>query len=312
MSFLLGRSQQAQQQQQQQYSRTSSNSVLFNAGSDDEDNDDELEAAFGDSDARELQNGADYRRQLDDTQQTSQQGGPSANGIPLNAYRPEGHSHAGEDSIAMDDHDTENDRLLHGSSGHPDASGSRSHSPRPRMTTAHTGSSSHTSTSSPGGYDFEADPYERRSAPISLGVDEDEGLPSRRRRQTGGRAGQLSGNASSGLLATIRNVLPSRFRHYGVLNTDNRSASGRRTDGTIDHDDGDEDDENWIAPPPSMPGIYGGGSSNDGVFANMAAKPGNNSGRGERSDIVGGDDDAPEKEIPPVCALHFAKRLDFH
>lgn len=322
MSFLLGRS----QQQPRSYTAagataTPHNGLLFDAGSDDGDNDDELEAAFGDSDARELDNARDYRRQLDETDSTTLQGqrgqqqqqSAASNGIQLNAYRPEGHSHVGEDSITMDD-DSENDHLLRGGSSfsagqRPEAgASSRSHSPRPRMATADTGLSHHTSSSSPGGYDFEADPYERRSAPISLGVDDDDdedALPtSRRRRQGGasGRNGQLSSanGASAGLLGILRNILPSRFREYGILNTDSRTASGRRTDGTTDHgDDDDEDSDNWIAPPPSMPGIYGGGLANDGVFANMAAKPGSRT-RGERSDIVGGDDEAPEKEIPPV------------
>lgn len=305
MSFLLGRSQHQQQQQPGYAAASGSNSVLYDASSDaGDDNDDELEAAFGDSDARELDNRADYRRQVSDTQY----GASQQHGIPVNPYRPEGHSHAGEESINMDDNDSENDHLLHSSStGHhgnrSTGGGSSDHLQRPRMATAQTSSSSHTSNSNPGGYDFEADPYERRSAPISLGADDDDdddnALPSRR-RQDRSRNGHSASN--TGLLATLRNILPSRFRQYGVLGADSRTASGRRTDGTIDHgDDDDEDNEAWIAPPPSMPGVYGGGLSNDGVFANMAAKPGN-SRSGDRSDIVGGDDEAAEKEIPPVCA----------
>ncbi|KAK9899965.1 hypothetical protein P389DRAFT_187108 [Cystobasidium minutum MCA 4210] len=312
MSFLLGRShQQPQQQRASGYSNNSRNdsTVLYDASSDNED--DELEAAFGDSDARELDSRADY------TARQASNASTSNTTMALNAYRPEGHSHPGEESINMDDHDSENDHLLHSSSstsagnavGRAGATSSLtaqdSNTPRPRMTTTQTGSSSN---SNPGGYDFEADPYERRSAPISLGADDDEdddhhGHPSSRRPRNGRGASSI--NTQSGLLATIRNILPSRFRQYGVLGSDNRTASGRRTDGTTDHgdDDDDEDNEAWIAPPPSMPGIYGGGLSNDGVFANMAAKPGNSRSGGDRSDIVGGDDEAPEKEIPPAYEL---------
>lgn len=310
MSFLLGRS-----------SNTSTphgnhgNNTLFDAGSNDgEHDDDELEAAFGDSDARELDPARDYRGQAGRSETQEQRGTSQGNGgIQLHAYRPQGHGHVGEDSITIDDIDSEDVHLLHGSSNlsasnghHPEAGGSsRSHSPRPRLPTAHT-SSSNTTNSNPGGYDFEADPYERRSAPISLGADDDDedddALPTSRRRRQGLSAGRhnVTPAAGSGLLGAFRRLLPSRFQQYGILNQDSRAAGGRRTDGTIDHgEDEDEDEDAWIAPPPSMPGIYGGGLSNDGVFANMAAKPGIR-GRGDRPDVVGGDDEAPEKEIPPV------------
>lgn len=322
MSFLLGRTGRREQP---------SSSLLYDSSREDGDGaeDDELEAAFGDSDARELDNRADYRadhnsgqssRQQQQPQQQQGVGGAAVAGsIPLNAYRPEGyhpqhHHHGGDESINVGD-DSENDYLLDGSSSSAAAAGgSRSHSPRPRLTTQDT-SNSRTSISTShvaGGYDFEADPYERRSAPIALTADDeddddnDDRAPSRRRRQSGGisqgRLGNRNNNntGGTGLLATIRNALPARFREYGILNPDSRTFSGRRNDGTTDHgDEDDEDEDEWIAPPPSMPGIYGGGVNNDGVFANMAAKPGNNS-RGDRTDVVGGDDELPEKEIPPV------------
>jgi hypothetical protein len=319
MSFLLGRTQR-QQQQQQQYSNNSNN-VLYNAGSDDDE--DELEAAFGDSDARELSTRANYDPRhcnSEDTQRGQHEHDHSNSvGVPLHPYRPEGHhNNAGDDSINLDDH-TEHDNLLQGESSsssyhhhHAQASGSRSHSPRPRLPTLATTSSisSHNSSNgiTPGGYDFEADPYERRSAPIALPLDDDDPPSNRRRTGRAGPRGRLNAAstpgsiASSGFLSTIRSILPERFRQYGMLNQNSHTMSGRRTDGTTDHgDDDDDDDDDWIAPPPSMPGIYGGGIANDGVFANMAAKPGNS--RGDRTDIVGGDDEAQEKEIPPVSAV---------
>lgn len=319
MSFLLGRTQQPASSYTHPSRSSDRNDILFDARSDDGEHhdDDELEAAFGDSDAPELDAARDYRGQQQLNQEPRgglphHQDNPLDGGMHLNAYRPEGHSHIGEDSITMDD-ESENDHLLHGSASltgnnqRPEkGEGSRSRSPRPPMATAATGSSLN---SNPGGYDFEADPYERRSAPISLGADEDddddEDTLSATRRRQGASNGRNKAQTShaTGLLGALRSILPSRFRQYGMLNQDRPTASGRRTDGTTDHgEDDDEDDDNWIAPPPSMPGIYGGGLSNDGVFANMAAKPGSG-GRGERSDIVGGDDEAAEKEIPPAYEL---------
>lgn len=180
------------------------------------------------------------------------------------------------------------------------------------------------SASSPpsGGYDFERDPYERgativrlspsgRTSPfsalsrnvstssLSLPLAAQAHQPSSGNRRSGRQRARQP--ASAGLLGAIRNLLPARLRPYGLIGGSASSSRGRRRDGNADADDGDELDD-WDAPPPTLPGTYGGGSLNDGVFSNLMAKPISSrlGPNGEPIDIVGGDDELREKEIPPV------------
>ena len=156
--------------------------------------------------------------------------------------------------------------------------------------------------SSGGGYDFERDPYER-SRMIARPASRWNGVNTR--RSSNNRRRNLGHASSNALFRTLQNAIPLRWRRYGLLdNTEDLSFSGSRTDGTANHAYEEEDeDDNWDAPPPSMPGLYGGGIHNDGVFSNLMAKPGGRLADRGGQEIVGGDDEAREKEIPPVSQI---------
>lgn len=304
MSFLLNRASSA-------YSNNLSGEALFDAEDEEtgrtgystvnmgqeDDDDDELEAAFGDN----------HRHRHDAAATSSSTARHARHGT-------------GDDSQLDGGHD-EADRLLEGSSSfqqqQPVASGSGT-TAGPRHHYSRTNSTAtlgNLSTVSAGGYDFEADPYDRRSAAVASTSDLDPSAAggassssgsNRKRRARNRNAGPSTGGG--GFLALIRDniPLPARLRQYGLLNGNNASSNDRRrADGTTDADDDDEDDDedgrsNWIVPPQSMPGLFGGGTKNDGVFSNMTAKPGSRRVGANGEDIVGGDDETAEKEIPPV------------
>ena len=274
MSFLLGRSSTSFMRSPLSLSTAhssplaSSSSVLYDAedrsGSHDGEGDDELEAAFGDA--------------HDDADEAL----PRADG---------------EDLVRL-----EEAQLLGPGAQDNNGYGSRPGMERTNSTTTLGNVSLHTNPN-PGGYDFEADPYERSRPTLTRPLTQRTGLGRRRSNSSRRRSGRDV--PAGGILATLQNALPARWRRYGLLNNGGgTSLSGRRLDGTADHGDGDdEEDDDWDAPPPSMPGLYGGGTNNDGVFSNLMAKPGGRIGNRGGQEIVGGDDEAREKEIPPVMQL---------
>lgn len=273
---------------------------------DDEDDDDELEAAFGDS---------------------HRSSGPqhSRNGTGDGSMRDE----ADDEAQELLGNTSHHQGTSQSDTGLPIASGSGSHSPRPRYSRNNTNTTlGDQSTLSTGGYDFEADPYERMIAAAPSRRDgsshdlrgnrRNSRRSDRRQRRADRRASRRANTAvaASSFLSMLTShlPLPARFRQYGLLNSSSNgnSSSTRRGDGNTNADDDDEDDDedddddNWIMPPQSsMPGVFGGGTKNDGVFSNMTAKPGVGRGAREGHDILGGDDEAPEKEIPPVRS-HFS------
>lgn len=257
--------------------------------SDDDEDDDELEAAFGGGDRNQRQQ----------------------------------HQHARDASNNDDGDDDEAGRLLEEGRSY-EASSHQQHQPvasgsglRQYSRTQSSTTLGNLSTVSAGGYDFEADPYDRRSAAVPVAStggsnngDAASSRSSRRRRSSPPTATMSRGGA---FLAMIRdNVpLPARLRQYGLLNGSQGINSRRRADGTTDADDDEDDDDDddpegrsdWIMPPQSsMPGLFGGGTKNDGVFSNMTAKPGSRRGA-DGGEIVGGDDEVAEKEIPPAYEM---------
>jgi hypothetical protein len=283
MSFLLGRRSATNSSQQDQ----GRGILLYDAESSETANrrtsdDDELEAAFGDGNDDD-DDDEDGRQRYLHNRDISGRSDP-------------------DDSTRH-----EEQQLLSPNEDDALAGGSAAQNPRAALRRQ---DSSNTTYSNPGGYDFERDPYERSRTilpPSSPPPGNNTTSSSTTRRNTdrnsrGASLGSLQARGAGGLLATLQNALPARFRRYGLLSNNGSTSSGRRNDGTADHgdDDDDDDDEAWINPPASMPGLYGGGTRNDGVFSNMNAKPGGRSNDRERRDVVGGDDDAPEKEIPPV------------
>lgn len=317
MSFLLGRANPRQSAGAGGSAGGSRNEVLYDAdmderggrGRSDEDEDDELEAAFGDAeDDRHFSHNLSQRT-LDLDASTTQE--------EAQLLRPG--SNDGHDDGDEGPYGTRHDR---GSSS--------SSTSLPRTVLSRSAS---TATVNSGGYDFERDPYDRNrtigggGGSIGLGSSPASGLglgnsgsdsmgqrgsrASRTRSNTHrNRRGGRASNGGGGILVAVHNALPARWRRYGLLGTDgsggSSSRNGRRSDGNTDHgdlgedDDEDEIDDDWDAPPPSIPGLYGGGTNNDGVFSNLMAKPGGRTRDGDTRDVVGGDDEAPEKEIPPV------------
>lgn len=320
MSFLLSRAYSAfggsgGSSNRQQYSSSASagEAALFDADDEeerdarslrmysrniDEDDDDELEAAFGGGSGSNANNGRHVR------------------------------SGTGDESNNDNDGDGEGDRLLeegnsyaaaHQQQQHPVASGSGSSSrsqQHPRYSRTNSSATlGNLSTVSAGGYDFEADPYDRRSAAVASTSDLHHQQPAvgNGRRSRRMNPSTTANGAAGGILAFIRdNVpLPARLRQYGPLSVSGsttHSSGRRRADGNADADDDDDEDEeeqsSWIMPPQSsMPGLFGGGTKNDGVFSNMTAKPGSRRLGRDGEEIVGGDDEIAEKEIPPAYEM---------
>ena len=285
---------------------TASSTLLFDARTHNglDDVDDELEAAFGgpsddeDDDRHAI---GSHRQRTDNTASTignSSRDASSRNRL-LSASDP--------DASIRD----EEDRLLDPRSDEPTSPSSNM---RPPLRSA--------GSSTPGAYDFERNPYERsptvvrfapsgRGSPVHslsrVGSASSLVLPTTAAADMHGDS--LNANraarsrrrqASGGIFGALRNVLPARLQPYARIGGD---ASRRRRDGNGNANDDDDDDlDDWDAPPPMLPGTYGGGTRNDGVFSNLMAKPSNPriGANGQPIDIVGGDDDMPEKEIPPV------------
>ena len=288
---------------------TASSTLLFDARTHNglDDVDDELEAAFcGPSDDEDDDRHAigSHRQRTDNTASTtsssSSRDAPSRNRL-LSASDP--------DASIRD----EEDRLLDPRS---DEAPSPSSNMRPPLRSA--------GSSTPGAYNFERNPYERSPTVVRF-APSGRGSPVHSLSRVGSasslvlpttaaadmRGDSLSANraarsrrrqASGGIFGVLRNVLPARLQTYARLGGD---SPRRRRDGNANANDEDDDDlDDWDAPPPMLPGTYGSGTRNDGVFSNLMAKPSNPriGANGQPIDIVGGDDDLPEKEIPPVSA----------
>ena len=184
---------------------------------EDDGDDDELEAAFGDTgaSARHVRSGTGNDSHLDDGDEAERllEEGSSFERQPV-------------------------------ASGSGSAAVSRHHYSRTNSTTT----LGNLSTVSAGGYDFEADPYDRRSAAIASTSDLQPATSAsgsnRRRRGRNGNNGSVSHTTGGGgFLALIRDnlPLPARLRQYGLLNGNSTANNGRRrADGTTDADDDDD------------------------------------------------------------------------
>lgn len=210
---------------------------------------------------------------------------------------------------------------------HPLASSSRSSTPAAAFRSDHMQQQQQHERPLPGSYDFEPQGSEGAPPPSSS-------MP--RSNSIGSLANATSAPATRHSVANPAVSAAARFLPAGLLgrfglgggggsnnaahagsNTDRPARTGAEGSSLLfSHDD--DDDEDGAAPrtttgdgatyPPAAgagrtaPGgrTYGGGQRNDGVFANLTAKPDGHRRLGQTGDYVGGEDAYGDKdEVPP-------------